>query len=245
MKVTMLLMLLLMPVSLLAAVDTLKGSFDIEDCTIYSYADCNSETSGEDCRRYNSGGIIQLRIGSNFADSHRALVMVPGWDQSIPDSSKFMIYCIYESDFTDRKFFLYPITTRFYEGAESSSLIGSYPDPDSGATWNHAWLDIGDGDSLNWSTAGGDYTIAVACTATVTGIDQYFAFNNFNRILNYWDTSGNNYGVIIINEDAFPANNTIKVFRASEGSDSQYPLLLLYEGETIQNNYRRRKIQNQ
>ncbi|MFH2050152.1 MAG: hypothetical protein ABIJ12_11955 [bacterium] len=245
MKVSLILFYFLqIPISLFAAVDTLKGTSDIEDCTVYSYADCNSEASGEDCRRYNSGGIIQLRIGNTFANSHRALVKIPGWDQTIPDSSKFMIYCVYESDAYDRNFFLYPVTTRFYEGTESSALIGNYPDPDSGATWNHAWLDVGNGDSLNWSTAGGDYTTAVACTATVTGIDQYFAFNNFNRILNYWDTSSNDYGFIIINENAFPANNTIKIFRASEGSDSQYPLLLLYNGETVENNYRRRRIIN-
>ena len=244
MKLIVTLLLLLIPVSIPAEVDTLKGISDIEDGTIYSFEDCDNETSGENCLRYNSGGMIQLRIGNNLEESHRVLVRIPGWDETIPDSSKFMIYCIYESDVADRKFFLYPITTRFYEGSESEALIGNYPDPDSGATWNHAWLDVGDGDSLNWSTAGGDYTTAVACTATVTSINQYFSFNNFNRILNYWDTSGNDYGFILINQNAFPANATLKVFRASEGSDSQYPLLLLYTGETIGNNHRRRRILN-
>lgn len=244
MKAVITAMLLFLPVSLFSAVDTLKGTSDIEDCTIYSYSDCDSETSGEDCRRYNSGGIVQIRIGNTFANSHRALVKIPGWDQALPDSSKFMIYCIYESDYTDRNFFLYPLTSPFFEGTESSVLIGGYPDPDSGATWNHAWLDVGDGDSLNWTTAGGDYTTAIACTATVTGTNQYFAFNNFNRILNYWDTSGFDYGFVIINENSFPANATLKTFRTSEGPDSQYPLLLLYNGETVESNFRRRRILN-
>ena len=244
MKLIVTLFLFLIPMTISADVDTLKGTSDIEDCTIYSYEDCDSETSGEDCRCYNSGGMIQLRIGNSFSESHRVLARVPGWDETIPDSSKFMIYCIYESDAVDRKIFLYPITTHFYEGTESEALIGNYPDPDSGATWNHAYLDIGDGDSLNWSTTGGDYTTAVACTAIVTGIDQYFVFNNFNRILNYWDTSGNDYGFILINQNAFPANTTLKTFRATEGSNSQYPLLLLYTGETAQNNHRRRRILN-
>jgi len=245
MKVLLILILLLVPGVILAEVDTLKGTDNIEDCTIYSYANCDTETSSEDCQRYNSGGIVQLRIGNTFTDSHRGLLRIPGWDHTVPDSSKFMLYCIYESDAIDRKFFLYPLTTQFFEGTETEALIGNYPDPDSGATWNHAWLDIGDSDSLNWSTAGGDYCTDVACTATVTGIGQYFSFNNFNRILNFWDTSGNDYGFIIINENAFPANATLKTFKTSEGSSSQYPLLLLYTGETVEKSIHRRRLLNQ
>ncbi len=245
MKLTVIIILVLFPFIISAGVDTLKSTSDIEDCTIYSFEDCDSETSGEDCRRYNSGGMVQLRIGRTMANSHRSLVRIPGWDETIPDSSKFLFYCIYESDIVDRKFILYPITTDFYEGTESEALIGNYPDPDSGATWNHAYLDVGDSDSLNWTTAGGDYNTAIACTATVTGIDQYFAFDNFNRILNYWDTSGNDYGFMIINEDAFPVNVSLKVFRASEGSSSQNPMLLLYTNVAVEHTYRRRRITNQ
>jgi len=217
----------------LAAVDTLKGTTDIEDCLIYGYADCNAEITGEDCRRYNAGGLGSFVVGVMGVSNHRTLFKVPGWNGVVPDSSKFLIYCRSEDDTVDRKIFLYPITTLFFEGNENAALTGDYPDPDSGATWNHAWLDVGDLDSANWVSPGGDYTTAVACTTTVTGIDQYFSFDNFNRILNYWDTSGNNYGFILVNENAFPAKSARKVFGATEGNSSKYPLVILYKPDSV------------
>ncbi len=217
--------------SIPAAVDTLKGTSDIEDCTIYSWANCNSEITGEDCRRYNSGSITSLQVGvSGVSTERRTLLSLPGWDRTMPDSSKLLLYCKGEADGVDRKIFLYPVTTQFYEGTELSYNLGDYPDPDSGATWNHAWLDVGDGDSSVWSSAGGDYTTAIACTVTVTDTGQYFAFGDFNRILNYWDTSGSAYGLILINENAFPGNTTMKTFNATEGDSASGPLVILYYG---------------
>ena len=67
------------------AVDTLRGTSDTEDCTIYSWANCNSEVSEEDCRRYNAGGITSLPVGlSGPGQERRALLRLPGWDGTIP-----------------------------------------------------------------------------------------------------------------------------------------------------------------
>jgi hypothetical protein len=217
-----------------AAVDTLKGTSAIEDCIIYSWADCNGEITGEDCRRYNAGSITNLQVGNSDAGrERRALLWLPGWDGTVPDSSKLLLYCKGEMDAADRKIFLYPVTTQCFEGTELSYNLGDYPDPDSGATWMHAWLDVGNGDSSNWISPGGNYTSSVACTAIVTGTNQYFAFTKFNRILNYWDTSGNDYGVILINESAFPANTSMKTFGTTEGDSTKWPLVILYYPDEI------------
>ncbi|MEA2030705.1 MAG: hypothetical protein U9N55_03805 [candidate division Zixibacteria bacterium] len=226
-----------------SGVDTLKGTADIEDCHIYGYSNCNSEQTGEECRRFNSGGLTFFRIGNVSTKPHRALIKIPGWDGIIPDSSKFLIYCAYENDGNDRKIFLYPLTKQIFEGTEVAALVGDYPDPDSGATWNHAWLDAGDSDSLSWTTSGGDYITDVACTTTVSDTGQYFAFEQFNRILNYWDTSGNDYGFILINENAFPVNTARKTFRSTESSTGLSPMVLLYTTDTTESTSgRRRKI---
>jgi len=212
-----------------AGVDTLKGTADIEDCRLYGWSNCNTEILDEDCKRYNSGGINNIVSGNmTTLQSNTSLLIVPGWDHVLPDSSKLQLYCYYEWDTNNRKIFVYPITKLIFEGTEAAYNTGDYPNPDSGATWNHAWLDDGDNDSLTWSTPGGDYTTAIACTTTVTGTGQYFTFNNFNRILNYWDTSGNDYGCILINEDAFPFNTSAKAFRSTEYGNSQDPLVILY-----------------
>jgi hypothetical protein len=136
---------------------------------------------------------------------------------------------------------LYPVISRFFEGTEAAFNVGDYPDPDSGATWYHSWLDVGDNDSSTWSTAGGDYATDVVCTMTVTDTGQYFAFEHFNRILDYWDTSGNNYGIILVNENAFPGNTSMKSFEASEGDSAKEPLVVLYYSDT-RRLWRRRRI---
>jgi len=217
-----------------AGVDTLKGTSEIEDCIIYSWENCNGEIPDENCQRYNAGSITNLQVGSSGAGQvRRSLVKLPGWDGTMPDSSKLLVYCKSEADANNRKIFLYPVTTQFFEGAELSYNLGDYPDPDSGATWNHAWLDVGDADSSNWASPGGDYTAAIACTTTITGTDQYFAFDDFNRILNYWDTSDNAYGFILINQNAFPANTSMKTFGTTEGDSSKDPLVVLYYSDAV------------
>ena len=133
-----------------ARVDTLKGTDAIEDCVIYGYQNCDGEITGEDCRRYNTGDLRTFSVGNTALNRHRALLRFPGWNESIGDSSTLLIYCRHEDDSHDRRLFLYPVTGHFYEGTEAAGLIGDYPDPDSGATWNHAWLDVGDADSSSW-----------------------------------------------------------------------------------------------
>jgi len=227
----------------LAGVGTLKGTTDIEDAVVYSWADCDGESSGEECRRYNTGNLILLPVGNNDAgQGHNVFFRLPGWDGVLPDSSKLQVYCRYERDAGDRKLFLYPLTVRIYEGNEEKYNVGDYPEPDSGVTWNHAYLDVGDGDSSNFSSPGGDYNTGIACTTTITGVNQYFTFDNFNRILNYWDTSGQDYGFAIINQDAFPGNTSRKTLRSSEGSSSEYPLVLLFTADENQLGSRRRRI---
>lgn len=221
------------PVTVSASVDTLQDTTEIYDCIIYGYTGCVSDISGENCTRYNGGNVVNFLVGnaSTGAES-RLLFSFPGWDGTIPDSAAFEIYCYLENDNVDRKIFLYPLTRQIYEGTENEYNIGGYPDPDSGATWNHAWLDDGDSDSLSWFTPGGDYLPTVACTTIITNNNQYFKFKNFERILNYWDTSGNSYGVILINENIFPANISGKTIRSSEGPISTAPLMLMYLTDT-------------
>lgn len=220
--------------SALATVDTLRDTSDIEDCIIYNYNACNSEVGGEDCHRYNSGGVINLGVGQISTGKNRRIVCrIPGWAGTIPDSSRLEIFCSSESDAIDRKIFLYPLTVRFFEGSEASYGVGDYPDPDSGVTWNHAYLDVGDGDSLNWTTAGGDYYTGVACTTTITGTGSYFAFNYFNRILNYWDSSGNDYGFILVNENAFPANSSNKTIKSTESGTATQPLVIQFFPDSL------------
>ncbi len=211
-----------------AGVDTLKGTEEIEDGIIYSWADCNAEWGGEDCRRYNSGAITNLQVGINgAAKERRALVKLPGWDRVVPDSSTLLLYYKGGADTMERTIFLYPVTTQFFEGSEFDNNLGNYPDEDSGVTWYHAYLDEGDGDSVNWTNPGGDYITAVACTVTVSDT-HYYEIGDFNRILNYWDTSGNDYGFILINENAFPANSSIKTFGTTEGDTVRDPIVLLF-----------------
>ncbi len=228
-----------------ASVDTLSDTTEIYDGIIYSYANCNSDVNNENCRRYNGGKVVNLSIGlKDIDDETRALFMIPGWDGTLPDSAKFEIFCYLETDAVDRKFFIYPLTKQIYEGTENGYNIGGYPEPDSGATWSHAWLDVGDNDSLNWTTSGGDYLTAVACTALVTHENDYFSFHNFERILNYWDTSGNNYGFIMINQNSFPNLTSSKIIRSSEGPTATVPNLLLFYADSVNYNYRRRQIVN-
>lgn len=225
-----------------AAVDTLRGTSAIEDGIIYSWANCNIDVTGEDCRRYNAGAITYIQIGAAEAgEERRALLRVPGFNGVLPDSSKLLLYCFGEVDAGDRKIFAYPVTRRFFEGTELAYNIGDYPNPDSGVTWNHAYLDVGAGDSSNWTSPGGDYTTAVACTMIVTDTGQYFAFNKFNRILNYWDTSGNDFGCILINQNAFPANTSMKTFRSTEGDTIRDPMVLLYYPDSVVT-WRRRSV---
>jgi len=226
----------------IGVVDTLQDTSEVNDAIIYNYENCTSEVQGEDCRRYNGGKVVNLGIGSiGISTSRRALFSFPGWDGSVPDSAFLDVYCSAENDATDRKFFVYPLTSAFIEGTEATYGVGDYPDPDSGATWNHSWLDVGDSDSLNWNSAGSDYTTAVACTTTITQTGQYFRFNGFERIVNYWDTSGNDYGIVLINENAFPVNTAAKTIKSSEAGSTLAPLLILYNPSESARQYRRRR----
>ncbi len=225
-----------------AAVDTLKGPQHIEDCVIYSWAGCNAEVFGEDCRRYNAGAVTSLPIGSvALGRERRALLRLPGWNGIIPDSSQLVLYRYAQADHLDRRLFLYPVTRRFFEGTEVAYNLGDYPDPDSGATWNHAWLDVGDGDSSGWSVPGGDYDTTTACTMLVTDTNQYSICRTFNRILHYWDSTGDAFGVILVNENQFPANSSSKTFGAAEGDTLGTPrVILFYPDSSIRR--RRREI---
>ena len=226
-----------------ARVDTLSDTCEVRDCVVYSYENCNSDIEGEDCRRYNGGGVINMGIGSSGPSrSRRVLMQFPGWDGVVPDSSAMRIFCIYEDDPLDRRIFLYPVTSGFFEGTETAYTLGDYPEPDSGATWLHSWLDVADGDSTLWISPGGDYTAAVACTALFTNVQAYQTFSHFNRILNYWDTSASTHGIVLINEDAFPANTAAKVVKSSESPPEYAPLLLLYYPDTVSASRRRRLI---
>lgn len=226
-----------------ARVDTLSDTSEVRDCVVYSYENCNSDVEGEDCRRYNGGGVTNMGVGSSGPSrSRRVLMQFPGWNGVMPDSSDVKVFCINENDSLDRRVFLYPLTSRFFEGSEAAYTVGDYPETDSGATWLHSWLDVGDGDSALWSSPGGDYTTAVACTAVFATLQIYQTFSHFNRILNYWDTSGSSHGIVLINENAFPANMAAKVIKSSESSPEYAPLLVLYYPDTLMVTRRRRLI---
>jgi len=215
------------------AADTLRDTSDIDDTFIYSWEACNPEIYGENCRRFNAGKVVSAYVGKTVGvREYRMLLDLPGWDGDVPDSAVFKVYCAYESDVQDRRIMAYPLTQAFIEGTENDYSIGNYPNPDSGATWLHAYLDDGDHDSVSWTTAGGDYTTAIACTTTITGTGQYHSFDHFRRLLNYFDTSGNDYGFILVNENASPSFTSGKVLRSSEGVDSTRPLLIQYDYET-------------
>ncbi len=229
-----------------ARVDTLSDTSEVRDCVVYSYENCNSDIEGEDCRRYNGGDVINMGLGSSGpSKSRRVLMQFPGWDGVMPDSSVVRVFCVSEDDSLDRRFFLYPLTSGFCEGSEAAYTIGDYPEPDSGATWLHAWLDVGDGDSVMWNSPGGDYTTAVACTAVFRISQTYQTFRHFNRILNYWDTSATAHGIVLINENAFPANSAAKTVRSSESPPEHVPLLVLYYPDTLKVTRRRRLICSQ
>ena len=216
-----------------AGADTLKGTAAIRDCTIHSWEDCNAEIFGENCRRFNGGGVVNMGVGNSGAScERRVLFQLPGWDGAMPDSSEFRVYCYVASSPLWRRLFLYPLTRGFCEGDENSYNLGYYPEPDSGATWEHAWLDVGDADSSCWTSPGGDFTTAVACTTTIDDTGCYFAFRNFNRILHYWDTCGVAHGFILVNENIDPANSSNKVIRSTEGDPATVPMLVLYTPDT-------------
>lgn len=221
--------------SVSARVDTLKDTSDVEDCLIYSFSNCDPEETGEDCQRFNGGRVINMGVGNGgCCDEQRVVFKLPGWNDIIPDSSELKVYCYIESHFLSRQLFAYPLTQETFEGSENSHNLGDYPDPDSGATWLHAYLDVGDGDSVSWTSPGGDYTTAVACTVNITGTGQYYTMKNFNRMLTYWDTSGANYGFILVNINDAPANNSKKVIKSSESGAGYYPLVLLYTADSTQ-----------
>ncbi len=212
------------------------------DAVIYSWSDCNGEVTGEDCRRYNGGGVYNMGVGLlGSAQDRRILFRLTGWDGVVPDSSEFKVYCYVQSSILQRRIFLYPLTTPFIAGNEAAYGLGDYPNPDSGVTWLHRYLDTGDGDSLLWNNAGGDYTTMVACTTMINGTGQYFSFRNFNRILTYWDTGGANYGFILINQNELPVNLSAKILKSSESGPGYYPLLLLYTGDSVTTSPRRRR----
>jgi hypothetical protein len=215
-----------------ARVDTLKDTLDVEDCLIYSNSNCDPEETGEDCQRFNGGNVVNVGVGMYGSSAERrVLFMLPGWNDTIPDSSELMVYCYIQSSILSRYLIAYPLTQEIFEGSENRHNLGYYPDPDSGATWLHAYLDDGDADSVNWTTPGGDYTTAVACSVHITGTGQYFTMKNFNRILIYWDTSGTNYGFILVNDNNPPAANSQKVIKSSESGSGYWPLLLLYTAD--------------
>lgn len=208
------------------SVDTLSDTSEVYDAFLVGYDACDPEEVGEDCHRYNTGATMFGYVGRQSLDEQRMVLSFPGWTGVMPDSSELQLYCNYEANATDHIVAAYPLTAEFIEGTELGNA-GGYPDPDSGVTWNHRYLDDGDADSLDWSSAGGDYTTAIACSVTITASGQYFSLRNFNRILNYMDTSGTYYGVLL-QLITTPAFNNGKRFRASETDYSTPPLLITY-----------------
>jgi hypothetical protein len=218
-----------------ARVDTLKDTSDIEDCLLYSYVNCDPEVTGEDCQRFNGGRVLNMGVGNGVCcDELRVVFKLPGWNDTISDSSELKVYCYLQSNFLSRQLIAYPLTRETFEGSENTHNLGDYPDPDSGATWLHAYLDVGAGDSVSWTSAGGDYTTAVACSVNITGTGQYYTMRNFNRMLTYWDTSGANYGFMLVNSNGVPVNLSRKVIKSSESGAGYYPLLLLYTADSTQ-----------
>ena len=222
-------------------VDTLRGETEIEDATLYGYEDCDYERSGEDCRRYNAGSTLVLRAGNDDLKGHVAVMRFPTLAGDPPDSAALMLYCTLEKDTLDRRLFAFPLIRDFVEGTESRFEAGAYPTSDSGVTWYHAYLDINDLDSLNWTTPGGDYTTAVACTATVTDSDAWCRFANFERLLQFWDTSGYTPGICIVNEKTFPVNSSLKVMASTENGSEIRPMLLRYYPHIVEY-FRRRRL---
>jgi hypothetical protein len=243
--IIVLLVLLLMALpepEALAAVDTLRGTADIADAMLIGYTNCVGEISDEDCRRFNTGGASWLSSGTvGIGQESRTVIALPGWNGIVPDSARLELYCFREGDTVDRRVMAYPLTTPFIEGTELDYGVGNYPDPDSGVTWYHAYLDVGDGDSLNWSTAGGDYTTVVACTAIVADTSGWVVFSHFERLLALWDSTGMAYGCILINENAFPVNSTQKSFYSSESATGLGPRVVLYRSDGLRGSMRRRQ----
>jgi hypothetical protein len=167
-------------------------------------------------------------------DELRVAFKLPGWNDTIPDSSELKVYCYVQSSVLQRHLIAYPLIRETFEGSENKHNLGDYPDPDSGATWLHAYLDVGDGDSVIWTSAGGDYNTAVACSVNVTGTKQYYTMRNFNRMLTYWDTSGANYGFMLVNSNEVPFTLSRKVIKSSESGVGYYPLVLLYTADSTQ-----------
>ncbi len=225
----------------LSFVDTLRGESEIEDATLYGYTNCDLERQFEDCRRYNSGSAPALKIGNADLGSHVAVMRFPTLAGDMPDSAALLLYCVEERDTVDRRLFAYPLVRDFIEGDESMNYIGNYPKPDSGVTWRHAYLDVGDLDSLNWTQPGGDYTIAVACTAVVSDTDAWCRFGNFERLLQFWDTSGYFPGICIVNENVFPINNSLKTMATTEEQSEVRPILLRYYPHIVEF-FRRRRL---
>lgn len=216
-----------------ARVDTLKDTSDFRDCILYQQISCNPEVTGENCQRFNGGRVINMGVGNiGCCDESRIVYELPGWNDTIPDSSELKVYCYVESHINWRYLIAYPLTKQTFEGDENQHNIGDYPNPDSGATWLHAYLDVGDADSVSWTSAGGDYNTAVACSVLITGTGQYFTMRHFNRMLTYWDTSGANYGFILINANDFPENLSKKVIKSSESGVGYYPLVLMYTADS-------------
>lgn len=222
-------------------VDTLSDTSEVYDAFLTAYTSCNPEVTGENCLRYNKGGTEFGWMGASGLNMEYMVMSLPGWDQTMPDSSELWLYCNYEPVTTDKSFACYPLTASFIEGTEAANY-GDYPDPDSGVTYNHRYLDDGVPDSLSWSVAGGDYTTGVACTATVTGVG-WFSFPHFERILNYMDTSGTYYGWTI-RPISTPVLNNGKRVRASETTYGTPPMVILYSTEEAEppSGCRRRKM---
>jgi len=229
------------PASSEARVDTIKGAANVEDALIYGYPTCDPEAYLEDCRRYNAGGVGRLSVGEDGIDECRGLISLPGWDGLMPDSSTLLLYCCEEADAADRRVFLYPLSRSFIVGTENVNDVGAYPVSDSGVTWNHAWLDIGDADSLLWDNPGGDFQLAPACTTVVTSSGAVCAFRGFNRVLQYWDTTAGPNAVILIGAQEFPVNTSRKTFVSTEGVAAYRPALLLYHTDSTVAGSRRRR----
>ncbi len=171
----------------------------------------------------------------------RAVIALIDFDGDLPDSARLELYCFREGDAADRRVFAYPLTAPFVEGTEFDYGYGNYPDPDSGVTWYHSYIDVGDADSSLWGEAGGDFTTAIACTAIVSDTDCWVGFDHFERMLAWWDSTGMPYGCILVNENVFPTNTTQKSFYASESSGGLGPRVVLYYRDAGATDWRRRR----
>ena len=242
-RVWLMLGLVCLPSLVGARVDTLRDTSEVYDAIIYGWRDCNSEITGENCLRYNGGAVAHMGVGKTAEDREsRVVFRLEGYGDSLPDSSEFLVYCHVEADTADRRVFLYPLLRQFFEGSENNYNLGDYPQPDSGVTWEHAYLDDGDRDSVCWSNPGGDYDSAYVCTTRVTGEGQWFVFKGFNRILNYWDSTGEAYGFILVNENAEPETTSRKTIKSSETGTMYAPMLLMYFADPPAFTSRRRRL---